>query len=155
MIEERLFKKGDILIPTDECIDKKIVIQSSINFGREVFDNYFKPSKLYPIYRTGEKYGEPCVIVWGSNQMIPEKYFNKSEINFNEITSDEYSWNKVKKFNESKYLDSDDVDWKEAYNELLNHHNNESEFLIDMCKVLAEELKICYEDIYIYDNGYE
>lgn len=157
MKSKKIFKKGDIAIPTDECISEKIAMTVSISLGSKGCDyTYFKTSKLYPVYATEFKDGEYYIIPWGGNMLIPEKYFIKSEINFNDIVSDKQSWIKVKKFDEDKFsLSNEDVDWKKAYKELLNHHKSETKFLIDRCKILAEECRICYDDIYIYDNGRE
>ena len=52
-----------------------------------------------------------------------------------------YKWIKVKKFEPKSPNDHLDFrEYKEAYNELLEHHKEETEFLINKCRTLAKEL---------------
>ena len=53
-----------------------------------------------------------------------------------------YSWIKVKKYNEVSTwsYDWDEEAGVEHYKELLNHHKTETEFLINKCRELATEL---------------
>lgn len=50
-----------------------------------------------------------------------------------------YSWIKVKSFNENDYsYINPNVDWKDAYKDLITHHKKETEFLINKCRELAK-----------------
>lgn len=65
---------------------------------------------------------------------ISAKLFTKNELD--EMLSG-YSWIKVKRYDASLSL-TDDVVSK--YNELLEHHKNETEFLVEKCREFAKEL---------------
>lgn len=47
-----------------------------------------------------------------------------------------YNWIKVKKYNEESLSDGS-VDWREAYEQLLNHHKKETDFLIKTVRKLV------------------
>ena len=51
-----------------------------------------------------------------------------------------HKWIKVKKFEPKSFDEIDVRGYKEAYNELLEHHKEETEFLIDKCRTLAKDL---------------
>ncbi len=50
-----------------------------------------------------------------------------------------YNWIKVKFLREADQKDPN-LDWKDEYSTLLNHHKKETEFLINKCRELAQFL---------------
>lgn len=53
---------------------------------------------------------------------------------------DSYKWIKVRAYREAE-LHNPCIDWKSEYSDLINHHKNETEFLINKCRELAKKLK--------------
>jgi hypothetical protein len=55
-----------------------------------------------------------------------------------------HSWIKVRKYGGIEYPsplnDLEDVDWEREYQNLMSHHTQETNFLIDTCRRLASEL---------------
>lgn len=59
-------------------------------------------------------------------------------INLQEILNS-FKWIKVKKYSKS---DNDDIDYHSEYERLEDHHKKETEFLINKCRELANELLV-------------
>ena len=53
---------------------------------------------------------------------------------------DTYSWVKIKKGPTFKAETEEDVNWKSEYLELCSHHMTETNFLINKCRELAQNL---------------
>ena len=62
------------------------------------------------------------------------------------LNENDYSWVKVKKYNSDAVMDEEiyedlDMYWMNSYKNLLNHHTEETEFLINKCRELATYIK--------------
>jgi hypothetical protein len=56
------------------------------------------------------------------------------------LNEGKYSWVKVEKFSEPSMTDPT-VEWCYAYDDLMEHHIEETEFLINKCRELATYIK--------------
>jgi hypothetical protein len=56
------------------------------------------------------------------------------------LDENSFKWIKVKRYTEADPRNPN-IDWKYEYNDLVNHHKSETEFLIKKCRELANMVK--------------